>query len=401
MTLLDDTCGASGGFSALADDATEIKLEGAVVRQYTKEGAFGGDDRTFCGKTPYTLTVQRTQTKSTLVSVAHPLEMEYDAQVIKLEHEKCANPDEYKLLVDIEVKRRFLGGDWSDDLGIVSVPITSDNVIRYEGACKSLADVEEIKSFSFHMYKKINGLDYTGMATVQVELKKPDAEDVDELLFSADSIQITCSTADGEKADFSDNDCSAVAADANIQLDIAVIGDEAQAFDHTYSMPVVSGLGDADGLGFEYRALVGVGTLADKIVSEDHKQVQLRALPFAGQNQTVTWTVTRTQKQSSGRRLRQVVTYMLGADGSVTKSAAFAVAPAVRESGGAAAVGDEVVEHITETGPDENGTVTRTTTVVKEDKSRPRLQPRAPRRTTPSTLGLCSPVSVWALRRSG
>ena len=379
MTRLDGTCGAVGGFAdGVSEDGSTITLRGDVVRKYTKnEVAFGGAARTFCGRTPYTLSVDRQQDKSTLISVAHPQDMDYAVEVFTLEHQKCGvdedNNQEYQLYVEIEAKRTGVDvSDWSADLEILGVsPAIGDqlavngNNITYYGECQSEAQTSQ--TFSFSMTTSIHGLDYTGMASVAVELQAPDVETVDELAFSAEDIVITCTRADGESAAFGAACVDGVAAADNVQLVIGVTTEEAAAFGHLYSVPTVGG-DPADDLGFEYRALIGPKELATAIVSGDNKQVQLRALPFAGQGEiTVLWTVTRVE--GARRRLRQVVSYTLGADGSVSKSISFAVAPAVRESDGAAAVGDEIVERIEET-TDDNGT-TRTTTVVEERKAKP------------------------------
>ena len=383
MTDLDGACGAIGGFAdGVSEDGSTITLRGDVVRKYTKDhAAFGGAAQTFCGRTPYTLSVDRQQDQSTLISVAHPQDMDYDVEVIELKHEQCTftegNATEgttyYQLYVQIEAKRKGVDvSDWSADLDILGVSpaigsqlAVNDNQITYQGVCQSEAQTSQ--DFSFSMTTSIHGLDYTGMASVAVELQAPDVETVDKLAFSADDIVITCTRANGESAAFDAACVDGVAAADNVQIVIEVTEDEAAAFGHSYSVPTVGG-NPADDLGFEYRALIGSKQLEQDIVSSDNQQVRLRALPFAGQSGiTVEWTVTRIK---ASRRLRQVVSYTLGADGSVSKSISFAVAPAVRESDGAAAVGDEIVERIAET-TDDNGTTTRTTTVVEERKAKP------------------------------
>jgi hypothetical protein len=387
MTLMGSTCDGTLDLGTVGSD-DDLSAKGYVVRKYSRTDInFGA--QSYCGLTEIDLSVKRTASASTTVGIAQTQDMEFDVLITELAHQTCnlvadsGAQDGYKFHAKINLLRKH-----EDDAQFISDDITNnaadqtlsdgfsvtgaDNEIVIAGPCRA-AQADE-KSIAFDMQVIRHGITYAAQASVQMDLTSP-VELAKNIAFDDAMVGIALACADAGADGIltaGNGTCGEgdISVDKNIKLTVSITDDdEDDAFEHVYREPQIqigtAGAQDVQDLDVEYKALLANNAF-ESLVSTDNNVVTLRALALAGeQSVTVSWVVERTT--SSRRRLRQTISYTLGADGSVEKSTSFSVAPAVRESEGAAVQsGDKIVEEITET-TDADGVTTRTTKV--SDKS--------------------------------
>ena len=256
-----------------------------------------------------------------------------------------------------------------------------DHQLNIVGECQSLSSgmFDENVVLDYRMVRVKNQVVYFAQASVELQISKPQEEQRQEMNFLASSLNIDVACAQSGGAINGgcapiDDDGEPVPADFNAQITVSVQGDEATAFSHTCGFPEIrSGFVSAGGASsgdYELVSEIGEAFKANTdegkqdLVGGENCEVTLGLANFDDKELEIQWTITRN---TPTQRLRRLLTYTFGSDGSsAVTSTALTVAPAVRESEGAAVMsGDKIVEEITEDTVD--GVTTRTTKV--SDKS--------------------------------
>jgi hypothetical protein len=347
----------------------------------------------FCRETTLSVTVQKTATSEITIAVADTAleDMKFDVHVTAAEWVSC--PDgKYKLKTDVEMARQIGDESWTqEDIESYSRKSTTFTSFKNTngasldddytvGGAKLTAETACIEPdsavehrLSFTMKVTKSNIDYFSAASVAMTVSAPKAADIkyaDNLQDFEKSldVEMLCAATTEFIGDETCLDQNSIPSSFSLQLKLS-IGDA--GFDHEVSPPQLK-TKDEDCTLHEDCPLitsfmkVGEDNVGDTpFVSQNFKVATFKALRLAGRGSvSIGWTVTRKAK-TTGRRLRMLehVSYTLGADGSVSKSTSFAVAPAVRESDGASVITTK--EHITDQKLDANGTADGDATVIE------------------------------------
>jgi hypothetical protein len=398
--IVETTGTGQGTFAGSSVHEATVK----VAREYTHASSVVGgpfSDSHFCEEVDIRVQAMISQDKSATITVAQSSDMDFEVHIASLEYEVCdadAVGDGYALKATLDMQRKLGSGayvadvqsyyrssddagmSYSDSTGTLSDPQTgSASSITVTGSCqKPGAGFDESAEVGFTMLKELNNIVYYAHASIELSISEPQDEQQAELTFLASDLTITVDCAASQSA-FVSGVCNGgspngIPSDYNLRATISVKPDEAAAFHHTFGMPqyreaatiaqLVGAFTNVSELGASYVAQTDAGE--QDLVNNDKDQVQFALSLFNGKAVQLQWTVTRDVK---ARRLRRLLTYTFGSDGSVEKSTSLTVAPAVRESEGAAVQsGDKIVEEITEETAD-GVTTTKTRTTKVSDKS--------------------------------
>merc|ERR1711998_462699 len=374
-----------------------------VARSYSRSEEVGKFEAVhFCRETDLKVTVMKTATKSITVAVADPGVdgMEFDVHIIAAEWERgTCDQGEHKLITTVSMKRKQgVNGVWtsadiesysrssdtdsfdvfknSDGIELRSAYANGGATLSAETACMLASDEEHRLTFTMKVHSE--SIDYFSAASVAMSVSAPQEEkhaDASSMSDFSDQIVLSkqCKSLEGD----SFGNCTKgerMSSNAFVQLILTIQDAEAAAFSHDISSPRYKDTSKNECDLFTDVPLSRCPTLEEKLdpeqdgfnldVTAKTSIVMFKVTDFAGTEIEVGWTVTRKAK-TTGRRLRMLehVSYTLGADGSVSKSTSFAVAPAVRESDGASVITTK--EHITDQKLDANGTADGDATVIE------------------------------------
>lgn len=394
---LFDSC--DGNISFAGDN---IVSTATVARSYSRLDAeevdkFGAVH--FCRETDLKVTVMKTATKSITVAVADPGVdgMEFDVHIIAAEWKGETCPQgEHKLITTVSMKRKQgENGVWtSADIESYSRSSDTDNgnsfvvfkkadgdelrsayadggaTLSAQTACMIASDEEHRLTFTMKVHSE--SIDYFSAASVAMSVSAPQEEQdaqASSMSDFSDQIEASKQCKSLQKDPFGDcTEGEDMSPNAFVQLILTIKDAEAAAFDHVISSPrFKNSQTDCNNLFTDCPTLESkLKEDQDGFVLDDTattSSVTFKLQQFSGMDTEVGWTVTR--RLTPARRLRSVehVSYTLGADGSVSKSTSFAVAPAVRESDGASVITTK--EHITDQKLDVNGSADGDATVIE------------------------------------
>ena len=394
MSVIED-CGGKMNWNEQIAGVETITSTGYVTRVYQRQHPF--HDKKFdyhCGVSTVSLEVVRSATKTTTVAVQSAPAVDFGVHVARAEFTTtgCKKQGEQRLEADIDtvykdtknsppgeyltagLHLQHMSASPGKDAKFKQVGSDGTSQLQYQSQCASGDALKELEKvgITFELVRKHLGLVHTGKASVGLEVKLEEDEEGAIAKIDVDKdvlVTQTCASGDG-KGNYAPCGAkgAAIPATDDLKLAISITGEEKTAFAHEYGKPQYK-IGESGtyalvaGLTSEY-----VTQRGEPLVSKDNAVVALRALPFAGETAVyIQWKVSRVEIKTRLRRLL-TVTYALGADGSVTKSSSFSVAPALRESSGASAVGDQTVELITDKELPEG--TERTTEVLKEKQDK-------------------------------
>ena len=393
MTVISD-CGGKTEWQDENDAGEEIiTSKGYATRVYRREHPFYDNQYDYhCGASTVKLEVVRSAKRTMTVAVESAPVIDFAVHVTRAEFMACeGGKQRLEAHIDVAYQNNLptdTASTWqttglqiqeensfNDDGTFTKVGDEGHEQLQFVSECLSKPQLDNLQDvdIAFTLRRDHLGLVHTGHARVGIQVTLEEEEEGNIGKMSQEDLVVnrTCANGDDVYQECAVNIAEQIKAtdDVKLVLSIREGSEEEAAFDHTYSSPVYCAKETCEeqdwkvvkDLTSEYVARSGT-----ELVSSNNAQVALRALPFAGNSHVnIRWTVSRVEIPTRLRRLL-TVTYALGADGSVSKSASFSVAPAVRESSGASAVGDETVELITEKSVP-NGTE-RTTEVLEEKK---------------------------------
>lgn len=387
---------------AISFAGDNIVSTATVARSYSRSDAeevdkFGAVH--FCRETDLKVTVMKTATKSITVAVADPGVdgMEFDVHIIAAEWKGETCPQgEHKLTTTVSMKRKQgENGVWtsadiesysrssdtdegdsfvvfkdSDGIELTSAYADGGATLSAETACMTASDEEHRLTFTMKVHS--SSIDYFSAASVAMSVSAPQEEqDAEASSMSDFSDQIVPSKQCKSLQEDTFGDCTEgqdMSPNAFVKLILTIKDAEAAAFSHDISSPrFKNSQTNCNNLFTDCPTLESqLKQDQDGFVLDDTattSSVEFKLQQFSGMDTEVGWTVTR--QVSTARRLRSVehVSYTLGADGSVSKSTSFAVAPAVRESDGASVITTK--EHITDQKLDANGSADGDATVIE------------------------------------
>ena len=371
----------------------------------------------FCEEVQVKYAAVKSADKSATITVASSQDMDFEVHVSALAYADCTatdGTDGVQLTATIDMSTKLATeahtiddlqtfyrdtDEHADELGKYELSYTNSNTaalagpqdagdhqLNIVGECQSLSSgtFDEDVVLNYRMVRVKNQVVYFAQASVELQISKPQDEQREEMDFDAEDLEITLKCAQSGAAfnggcEKDGTASNPLPADFNARLEVSVNDGsaEADAFTHSCGKPLIR-FGSTDNsvdtydnalvetIGEAFKANTDQGK--QELVGGENCEVTLGLANFGNKHLKIQWTITRN---TPTQRLRRLLTYTFGSDGSsAVTSTSLTVAPAVRESEGAAVrSGDKIVEEITEKDAD-GVTTTKTRTTEVSDKTK-------------------------------